>query len=40
MKRHLKKATNLGRFLAGCLVVVVGFCLIMSSGPEGDDDEA
>ena len=39
MRRHLKKATNLTVFLAGCLVVEVGFCLIMSSG-EGDDDKA
>lgn len=39
MKRHLKKATNLTRFLAGCLVVAMGFYLVMSSG-EGDDDKA
>lgn len=39
MRRHVKKATNLTRFLAGCLVVVVGFYLIMSSGEVGDDKE-
>ncbi len=39
MKKHIKKATNLTRFLAGCAVVVVGFWLIMGSGPEVDDGE-
>lgn len=39
VKRHLKKATNLTRFLVGCAVVVVGFWLIMGSGPEVDDDK-
>jgi len=38
MKKHVKKATNLARFLTGCAVVVVGFWPIMGSGPEVDDD--
>jgi hypothetical protein len=39
MRRHVKKAKNLTRFLAGCAAVLVGFWLIMGSGPEVDDDK-
>lgn len=38
MRRHVKKAKNLTRFLTGLAAVVVGFWLIMGSGPEVDDD--
>ena len=39
MRRHVKKATNLARFLTGLAAVVVGFWLIMGSGEVDDDTD-
>lgn len=39
MKKCAKKATNLALSPTDCAVVIVGFWLIMGSGPEVDDDK-
>lgn len=39
MRRHVKKAKNLTRFLTGLAAVVVGFWLIMGSAEVDDDTD-